>query len=168
MMDNIIKILKFILESSLVGVVVGFVLGKWGAQWEENNKEDQLLRNVLQEIGHNRFKCQGVNQGANATYFERFSWDNVRLHKVFLRISRDQSLTNELYQLYFEIDQANLRVGGVLVALDAQIRTPGQPADTSNHTHNILRDYLNNTLLPRLNNLEGRYSAFLRNNKLIK
>ncbi len=69
---NVLEFLKYLIGSSAFGVVIGFVLGKWGASWEENKLGDQLLRNLLQEVGSNRFKCQAVNQNRDPMYFEAF------------------------------------------------------------------------------------------------
>jgi len=77
--------LKWFLESSIFGTILGFCLGKFGSVWDENKKKKeeggQLLRNLLQEISNNRFKCQAIIQGRDAVYFETFSWDSLRLSR---------------------------------------------------------------------------------------
>lgn len=168
----LVEFLKWLLGTSVFGVMVGFLLSKWGTAFEENRTEkkvrDQLLRNLLQEISNNRFRCQAISQGRDATYFERFSWDNLRLNKAISFLSNNRQLLDGLYNLYLFIDQGNLRVGAVLTALDANIRT-GQLVQSNaiNTTSSILRDFVNNVLLPQLNNLEGDFSRFLKDNKLI-
>ncbi len=164
---NVLDFLKYLMGSSALGVVIGFVLGKWGASWEENKLGDQLLRNLLQEVGSNRFKCQAVNQNRDPMYFERLSWDNLRLHKAFLRFSKNQNLVNELYHLYLLVDQANLRVAAFLTAIDAQLRVPNTNQQSIAATNTLLRDLINAELLPKLNNFEGALSTFLREQKVI-
>ncbi|MFA5410862.1 MAG: hypothetical protein WC321_03260 [Candidatus Omnitrophota bacterium] len=166
------EFIKWLIGTSLFGAVIGFFLGKFGTIWDDKRKEkgesSQLFRNLLQEIGNNRFKCQAIIQGRDAVYFEVYSWDVLRLSKYFSLLTSDRSLVDDLYNLYFSIYQANIRVGGVLSAIDSQIRTATINTNMASTTTQVLRDFLNVVLLPRLNILEGNLSTFLRERKIIK
>ena len=113
-----------------------------------------MLRNLLQEISNNRFKCQAIIQGRDAVYFETFSWDSLRLSRYFSLLSENKQLVSDLYNLYLSIYAGNIRVAAFLTAIDSQIRNLNSASATMSSTAGVvLRDFINIDLLPKLNTI---------------
>lgn len=173
-MDDYIKFIKWMIQTSIFGAVVGFIFGKFGSWWDERQKDKRdgflLLRNLLQEISNNRFKCQGIIRGNDPVYFETFSWDRLRLSKYFSFLEVNKYLIESVYNLYLSIHAGNIRVGVSLVALDSQIRNLNQGAaiSMSQGAFVVLKDYLKDDLLAKLDVTEGEMRRFLRENKIMK
>lgn len=161
------EFLKGFLGSSVFSVILGFCLGKWGNIWDDNRKikEEgrQFLRNLMQEIMNNRVKCQAVIQHKDPIYFEKFSWDALRLSKHLSILSKDKDLLNSLHKLYIYIDSANLGAHITLTALDCNIKNRNTDTQAiANHANKIMIDSIAVDLLPKLSTLEDRLAVFLR------
>lgn len=166
--------IKWLIGTSVFGAVVGFILGRWGAASADKHKEEsfghQLLRNLYQEVGSNRFKIQALLAGEDALYLETFSWDAVRVNRAFLIFDKDKAVHDKLHYLYLSIQRVNLRVAGVLTSLDSMLRNPANPGakEMSDLATKILKEYAQATLLPRLIEMETALRLFLEKEKIIK
>lgn len=168
-----LELIKWLVGTSVFGTIVGFCLGKLGTKWDEEQKTKkegfQLIRNLLQEIGTNRFKADALLKNTDPIYFETFSWDTLRLNKYFQILARDKQMLDSIYHLYLHVYQSNLRVAGAHTALDSLIRNPTSKdaGNISNTAHNALRDYVSLTLLPKLREVEMGLRIFLEKEKII-
>ncbi len=168
----VIDLIKWFIGTSVFGTIVGFCLGKLGTKWgeEQKSKKDgyQLLRNLLQEIGTNRFKAEALLGGNDPIYFEVFSWDALRLNKYFQILAKDKPLLDSAYHLYLFIYQVNVRVAATHSALDSQIRNPApQATNISTAAYNAVKDYTRISLLPKLKEVEMALRIFLEKEKVL-
>jgi hypothetical protein len=164
--------IKWFLGTSVFGTIIGFCLGKFGSKWDEERKAKkeghQLLRNLLQEVGANRFKAEAILGGHDPVYFEVFSWDVVKLNKYLQVLAKDKPVLDAIYFLYLLIYQTNLRVATAHAALDSIIRNPSQQAgNMGNLANQTLKDYINASLLPKLKEVEMALRIFLQKERVL-
>lgn len=167
-MENV----KWLVETSMFGTIVGFFLGKLGSRIDDDRRDkkhnNQLLRNLYHEVGQNRFRAQAILQGEDPIYFETHSWDAVRLSKALSILDEDKPIFNKIYFLYHSISLSNLRVGATLTAIESIIRNPAnsQTGEMSNSASRILREYIQVSLLPKLIEMETALRLFLSGKKI--
>ena len=163
----IFEFFKWLFDTAIFGTIIGFLLGRFGSSAEENRKRNeegqQLLRNLFQEVAGNRLKSQAILDGRDPAFFDVYCWANLRFSNHFSVLSEDKHLIDTLYDLYYVVYNANLRVGGCITAIDNVIRT----GVVNQKPNEILVDFINRILLPKLNKVEGELGAFLRSRKVI-
>lgn len=160
---NYENVIKIIVNSAIFGIFAGYFLRRWEEKDKERKDGDGLIRGLAQEIGGNRFRCQGIAKGTAPIYFDTFLWDNIRLSKYFNRLWSEKKLVNDLFNLYLLLTSANFRINLVQVASNNLIIQPNpQSKTTHDKAYAELINFMTKDVLPKLETMEKRMSEFCK------
>jgi len=163
------------MKATLIGVIVGFILGFLGNIVRDNRKEQQknaeLMRSLSHEITANIYNCNNILATPSVNgYLQTWAWDKIRYSDTlyYCITMKDLKLYEKLFSGYTKIANINVAIAQYMSSLDSHVR------QSTDITLQVANQHLNGVKLKvtgfkdELTSLDKYLLSFLEKEKFFK
>ena len=141
-----------LINTAAFGIVLGYSISRIDEYRKSKEESNLAIRALLLEVSNSRFNCAAILKGHPPTYFGTYVWNSVRVGKYFTLLSKQEDLTNKLFNLYLLCAGANWRINLLNIALSNKLINPNLPAidQVYTNTNQLLQRFLESELKEKL------------------